>query len=50
LSAFGLVLGLPVGLLAVQSLIAADDDVREVSMPAVAAIAAIDPAVALRRQ
>ena len=34
-SAYGLALGLPVGLLAVQSLIAAAADVREVSMAAV---------------
>jgi hypothetical protein len=50
LSASGLALGLPAGLLAVPSLVAADDDVREVSVAAVTAIAAIDPAVTLRRQ
>ena len=41
LSAFGLALGLPIGVIGVRALLAADDNVRVVSMPLVTAIAAL---------
>jgi predicted permease len=45
LSALGLAIGLPVGLLAVRALIASEDSIPDVSLPAITAIAAVGVAL-----